>query len=265
MQSRPNLLTLIRIATVFLAVALLTPSGAHQFAAATSSPFAGVTEEAFADRSTIHSHLLITSDPGLDNGRFEEIVNLLNKIEIGHSALSLINQYDIVVQFTSERGSRFNDNTNQIFINRSHDSVMAALILVHEVTHARYLHEGSAADIKVDSRETYVAKKVQEEAAAVVNSIEAKMELEAVGVDTNGQQATLEMPYHQAYEIVMRSALADGAGLDDSSAQTISRTSARQIIFDALMNGEAVTSNTKQTYPVYWGAVWDAGNDASRD
>jgi hypothetical protein len=263
MQSRRNLSTLIIIATVLLAVTLLAPFSAHQFAAGTSSPFARALEEALFERSTTHSNLFISADPDLDRGRFEEIVKLLDQIDIGQSALSLINQYDITVQFTSKRGSRFDVNTNQIFIDRSHESVMAALILVHEATHARYLHEGSATHIKVVGRETYITKKVQEEAMAVVNSIEAKMELEALGVDTDGQHATLETPYRQAYEIAMRSALADGASLNDGSAQTISRAAAQQTIFDALMNGKAVTSNTKQTYPVYWGTVWDEDDEAS--
>lgn len=263
MQSRRNLPNLMTIAALLLAATLLTTFSTHQFAAGNSSPFARALEEAFTDPRTNHSILFISADPDLDNGRFEEMVKLLSQVELGQSALSLINHYDIAVQFTSERGSRFDVNTNQIFINRSHDSVMAALILVHEATHARYLHEGSAIHIKVDSRETYIAKKVQEEAAAVVNSIEAKMELEALGIDTNGQHATLEMPYREAYEIAMRSALADGASLNDGSAQAISRTAARQAILDALMNGEAITSNTKQTYPVYWGTVWDEDDEAS--
>jgi hypothetical protein len=199
----------------------------------------------------------------MDHDRFDEIEGLLNRIETGQATLSLINQYDIVVQFTSERGSRFNPNTNQIYINRSHDPVMAALILVHEVTHARFLHEGTAADFKMDGRETYVAKKVQEEATAAVGSIEAKMELEAAGLDTSGQKTALEIPYRQAYEMAIRGVSAGTSGDDDDLAQTNGRTAARQSIFDALMTGKAITSTTKQTYPMYWGEDWDKHNDAS--
>jgi hypothetical protein len=262
MQSIRHLLILITLITVFLvvtAIAFVNPF----IEEAASSPFALAIEEAFTGKVTIDSQLLIITDPALDNVRFEEIADLLNKIDTGGSTLSLINQYDIGVQYTSERGSRFNPNTNQIFINRNNDPVIASLILVHEVTHARYLHEGSAADITTDSRETYVTKKVQEEAAAVVNSIEAKMELEAAGVDTSGGQTTLEIPYRQAYEMAIMAASAADAGLDDDSAQTIGRTVARQTTFDALINGKAVTSNTRQTYPFYWGADWDKHNGVS--
>lgn len=259
MQSRSHLLILIELATVFLTVIFVNPFSGE----AASSPFALAIEEAFTNRVTIHSHLLITTDAGFDHGRFEELVDLLNEIDTGKSTLSLINQYDIGIQFTSsERGSRFNPNTNQIFINRSHKPVRAALSMVHEVTHAHFFHESSAADVSNDSRETYVAKKVQEEAAAIVNSIEAKIELEAAGVDTNGQQPALEMPYRQAHEMAKTAANANDDGLDDDSAQTISRAAAQKTIFDALMTGKAVTSNTQQTYPSYWGADWDRHNDA---
>jgi hypothetical protein len=264
MQSRSRLLILLTIVTIFLAVIFVNPFFVNPFSEeATSSPFALAIEEAFTGRVTIDSHLLITTDAGFDHTRFGELVDLLNEIDTGKSTLSLINQYDIGIQFTSERGSRFNPNTNQIFINRSHKPVLAALILIHEVTHAFFLHESSAVDVLNNSRETYIAKKVQEEAVAVVNSIEAKMELEAAGVDTTGQQTTLEMPYRQAYEMAKTAASVNDDTLDEDSAQTIGRAAARKKIFEALMTGKAVTSNTQQTYPSYWGADWDRHNDVS--
>jgi hypothetical protein len=257
MLSRSHLLRLIAVVTVFPIVIFANPFSGE----ATSSPFALAKEEAFTDQIAVDSHLFITTDAGLDYGLFEELVDLLNRIDTGKSTLSLINQFNIGIQFTSEKGSRYNPNSNEIFINRSHKPVLAALILVHEVTHARFWHESSAADVSNDSREAYVVKKIQEEATAITNSIEAKMELESAGMDTNGQLTTLEMPYRQASEKAITAVSANDCGLDEESVQAIGRAAARETIFDALMTGKAVTSNTQQTYASYWGTEWDKHND----
>ena len=257
MLSRSHLLILIAVVTVFPIVIFANPFSLE----ATSSPFALAKEEAFTDQIVIDSHLFITTDAGLDYGRFEELVDLLNRIDTSKSTLSLINHFNIGIQFTSETGSRYNPNSNEIFINTSHKPVLAALILVHEVTHARFRYESSAADVSNDSRESYIVKKIQEEATAITNSIEAKMELEAAGVDTSGQVTTLEIPYRQANEKAITAASTNDGGLDEKSALAIGRAAARETIFEALMTGKAVTSNTQQTYASYWGTAWDKHND----
>ena len=81
--------------------------------------------------------------------------------------------------------------------------------------------------------------------------------------DTSDQKTALEIPYRQAYEMAIRGVSAGTSGDDDDLAQTNGRTAARQSIFDALMTGKAITSTTKQTYPMYWGEDWDKHNDAS--
>jgi Zn-dependent peptidase ImmA (M78 family) len=83
----------------------------------------------------------------------------LNQIATGRSTLSIIDKYDIGIYFEPGTGLYFNPNTNEIVIDNNHEPVRAALALVHEVTHARYLHEGSTTDILFDSRQAYIEKR----------------------------------------------------------------------------------------------------------
>lgn len=195
-----------------------------------------------------------------DRQRFDEISAVLNQIATGRTALSLVEKYDIGIYFEAGGGSYFNPNTNEIVLEANHEPVRAALSLVHEVTHARYLHEGSTADILADDRQTYIEKKVGEEVAGVVKSIEAKMELEAAGVDVSELWYTLEYPYRTARETAIENARANEPDSSDASLEAIGREAGRQAVFEGFMNGKTWTSVTKESYPNYYGGDWDRVN-----
>ena len=260
MQTWRTTLILISLAIVFLATGCLNPLKEE----ASSAPFA-IAQQGVVDLNQTDQPPPPIADPKTDfeNEEFVRVSEVLNTTATGKKMLSLIEQYDIDVRFESDGGSRFNPNSNQIVVDSNTELYAAALILIHEVTHARYLHEDSAADVKADGREEFVHKKVTEEMEAVVGSIEAKMELEGVGFNTSELPCTLEYPYRQAYWAATSAAIAGDPGLDDETLQTISRAAGRASVLQSLLNGKAVTSNTRQTYPFYWGAEWDKQNDSS--
>lgn len=195
-----------------------------------------------------------------DRQRYDEISTVLNRIPTGRAALSLVDQYDVGIYFEAGAGSFFNPNTNEIVIDANHEPIRAALALVHEVTHARYLYEGSTADILSDNRQEYIEKKVGEEVAGVVKSIEAKMELEAAGIDVSELRYTLEYLYQKAYEAAINNALANAPSSDAASLEAIGREAGRQAVFKGFMNGKTWTSVTKESYPDYYGRDWDRIN-----
>jgi hypothetical protein len=195
-----------------------------------------------------------------DRQRYDEISAVLNQIATGRMTLSLIDKYEVGIYFEAGGGSYFNPNTNEIVLEANHEPVRAALALVHEVTHARYLHEGSTADILSDSRQAYIEKKVGEEVAGVVRSIEAKMELEAAGVDVSELWYTLEYPYRTARETAIENARDNKPDSSDASLEAIGREAGRQAVFEGFMNGKTWTSVTKESYPDYYGGDWDRIN-----
>ena len=198
-----------------------------------------------------------------ERGRFAEISAVLHRIPSGRLALDMIDQYEISIHFEAGGGSYFNPNTNEILIDANHDPVRAALSMVHEVTHARYLHEGSGADILSDGRQAYIEKKVGEEVEGVVRSIEAKMALEAAGVDVSGLWYTLEYPYRTAHKAAVEDARAAEPGSREETLATSGREAGKQSVFEGFMNGKTWTSVTKESYPDYYGADWDKINLAS--
>ena len=196
-------------------------------------------------------------DSGLDQKRFEEISRILSMIEKGQSTLDLIEAYQINMRFEAGKGSRFIPPSNEIIIDSSFEPFSTALILVHEMTHARYYHEGLAADIKVLDRQAYTQMKIEEEMAAVINSTEATKELSENGVNVANLQHALYYPYRQAYGSAVRAARSDYPGLDEDTLQSIGRAAGRTIVQQAFLNGQVVTSTTQQSYTAYWGSIWD--------
>ena len=260
MQSQRTILSLIALTIILLAAGCLNPDKEEL----SSAPSAIAQQEAARAGGPVQ--LLSSSvetKTNFEKGEFEEISEVLNTIATGRKTLNLIEQYDIDVQFEASSGSRFNPNTNQIVIDTKHELLSAALILIHEVTHARFLHDGSAADVKANGRQEFVQKKVAEEMEAVVSAIEAKMELERAGINVSELSCTLENPYRQAYWAATSVAQNDDPDVDDKTLESVGRAAGRASVLQFLLNGKAVTSNTKQTYPFYWGAEWDKQNEAS--
>ncbi|MGD2048327.1 MAG: hypothetical protein PVH03_02470 [Chloroflexota bacterium] len=260
MQSQRTILILISLAIIIFAAGCLNPIKEE----ASPAPLAIAQQEPMRVGEAVQPlPPSLDKESDLKPEAFERVGEVLKIIATGRETLYLIEKYDIDIHFEPDGGSRFNPNTNQIVVDSKHDLYPAALILIHEVTHARIIHEGSAADVKADSREAFVQGKVAEEMEAVVSSIEAKMEFEQNGVNTSESTYTLEIPYRQAYWTATRTAKITDPGLGEEDLQSIGRAAGRAAVLQALLNGKAVTSNTQQTYPFYWGAEWDRLNDAT--
>lgn len=198
-----------------------------------------------------------TPDSGQNLARFEEISRILSMSDRGESALQLIETYRINLRFEPGNGSRFLPHSNEIVINSKAGRFSAALTLVHEATHARYYHEGMAADIKLLSRQAYTEMKMEEELMAVMNRIEATEELSENGVVVSNLPHVLYYPYRQAYGSAVRAVKNDDPGLDEDTLQNIGCTAGRTAVQQALLQGQVLTSNTQQSYPEYWGSMWD--------
>ncbi len=238
-----NRIPLIIIATIILTVAYQKHSSKTLFPGLLSSP---------QNSPTIDS-----SDSGLVEEQFEAISKVLNTIEKGRATLQLIEAYQINMRFEAGNGSRFIPPSNEIVIDSNIEPISAVLILVHEVTHARYYHEGLAANINLLNRPVYTQMKIDEEVMAVINSIEVTMELAESGVNVAELRHALYFPYRQAHGAAVRAAKSDYSGLDDGTLHQIGRTAGRTTVEQAFLTGEVVTSTTQQSYSEYWGSIWD--------
>jgi hypothetical protein len=193
--------------------------------------------------------------------RFEEIKKILETIPTGQEALKLREKYKVKVELSAPGGgSVYDSSSNTMFIDPNHSNQRAALAFVHEMNHARYHHEGLSADVKSLSREEYVKKMVEEEAEGVIKSIEAKIELEGTTIDVSGTSYPLETEYRQAYKAAVDAAKLKDPTTSEEDLKRIGREAGKKRVTKGFMDGEVRTSNTKETYPDYYGKYWDKVN-----
>lgn len=192
-----------------------------------------------------------------DELRFEQLATVLNQSDSGRYLLGLKEAYRITVRFEAGHGSTFNQDANRILLDANHDAVKAGLYFAHEMHHARTLLEGKKADIRSESRQSYIDKKLREEAEGMVASIRVKMELEEIGVDVTGITLPLENSYRQAYQEAAKEAGLSAPSLSPQQLDSIGMAAGEQALFGAFASGEITTSNTHEPYTDYYGKAWD--------
>lgn len=260
MQSRLKLFFIL-FASIFLVAACQYPSSKTvsvvQFA---TSQHETINDSDFVQSDLIQPARSIGAEAETDH--LEEIGQVLRMIETGRTTLQLIERYEIGINFELGNGSRFRPSRNEIVIDSKLGRFSAALILVHEVTHARFFHEGVVADVTMHSRQTYVQQKTEEEMNAMAASIEATMELWEAGVDVVNVRPAFYYPYRQAYGSAVRAAKHDYPGLDEVTLRSIGRAAGQSTLLEALLSGEVVTSVSQETYAEYWGSVWDGKHNS---
>lgn len=249
----PRRLLLISLATLLVTIMVLSPLANKVYSAQHGVSQQITAVESLSSQSTYREG----SQSGLDRERFADIRKVLSMVETGRTALHLIDKFDIGIGFDRGEGTRFYPYRNEIIIDSKYGQFSAAIYLIHEITHARYFHEGLAADVKQTPRQAYVQMKLAEEISAMVASIEATTELWEAGVDISNLHPSLYFPYKQAYASAVRAARFDDPGLDELALQNIGRVAGHRAVTEAVTTGQVVTSITQQSYEGYWGSVWD--------
>ena len=255
MQSRSQFYTIL-FATIFLSGVLGQQS---------SMSVHSVMSALFQDKNVTAWQVAQTTESNGQGNHFEEISQVLGTIETGRATLELIEQLGVDLQFEPGKGSCFYPHRNQIVIDSKFERYQAALVLIHEVTHARYFHEGLTAVVTNPDQQAYVQQKVEEEIDAMVAGVEATMELAEAGVDVVDIRPALYYPYRQAYGSAIRAAKYESPGLSETTLQDIGREAGRSAVETAVLDGTVVTSVSQQTYLEYWGTVWDGQQEQLSD
>ena len=199
--------------------------------------------------------------------KLEEMKTILDASATGKEALKLMEDHKVAVKFKPGGGSYFDSSSNSMVIDSHETAANSALTFVHEMNHARYHHEGLSADVTSLSREDYVKKMVEEEAEGTVKSIEAKIELEGTKIDVSKASFPLEKEYRKAYKASIDAAKAKlpkrgliGTMIDEARLLVAARIAGKERVIKGFMDGEVVTSNTKESYSKYYGKYWDKVN-----
>jgi len=187
---------------------------------------------------------------------FQPVRSVLEMFPSGNSALALMDQYQVQVEFASGKGTYFLASDNSIVIESGHEPMRAALSFVHEINHAKFWHEGLRADISEMTEADYARLRVEEEAEGVVKSIEAKMELQKAGLDVNNLSYPLESTYGEAYQTARNAASAREKGITEAELAEIGRAGGKAAVIQGFMDGKVWTSHTSETYADFYGQCW---------
>lgn len=190
----------------------------------------------------------------------KEIRDILITIPSGREALKQMEEYQVGLKFRPGGGSFYFDKTNQMVIDANRIPVKVVFSFVHEMTHAMYHNTGMEADADSLSRQEYIDMEIEEEAEGEAKAIEAKMELEELGVHVPVLASDLEVQFREAFEAAVASAKVEHSGINERELYDLGREAGKQRIIKGFFDGELVGSRDQQTYPSIYGQRWDAAN-----
>ena len=189
--------------------------------------------------------------------RMNEIQAVLNQSELGRLVMAQAEQYEVDIQFKAGGGTLYKTFDNAITIDVIHSPERAALSFVHEMVHARYHHEGIRPHMSEVGREAYVEARILEEAEAVALAIEAKIALQAAGVDFGPSTYPLEGSYMNARDRAKNSAIARERDISQVELAQIGQAAGEERAVQAFVDGELATSREMVSYLEYYGSCWD--------
>lgn len=192
--------------------------------------------------------------------KMDEIKAILGKSAAGKAALKVLDTYKVPVDLEyAGPGSVYQGPApGKILIESTNGAEDAAFILVHEANHAKASNMGVTANVSTLARDVYVKTMINEETDSTVNSILAKL-----GMSKSEQQKITATPvmeerYKTAYDEAM--AANKAAKKKASECEKLARAEGWRSINNAFYDGSLVTSNTGETYAVYYGSFWDSVN-----
>lgn len=121
--------------------------------------------------------------------RQAQVYAKLNTTDTGRWALGIIDKWKIPVDYNFAGVGSFHQ-AGKIFVNRALSIDAATLVTMHEAQHADTFKSGRAADVEKLSRAEYIAKKIADEAEAVVRQIEGSVPMTARGASLAGSGIT---------------------------------------------------------------------------
>jgi hypothetical protein len=196
---------------------------------------------------------------------FADLKRICKAVPTGMEAIAIMDTHSVGYIYGAAGGGSFFDSpTNKMTLDPNEDTTNAALTFVHEMNHAKYFHEHRSADVMKLSKKAYVKKMVEEEAEGTVKSIEAKIELEGTTIDVSGAGFPLETQYRQAYQAAIDKLKKKKKKppYSDDELKKQGRAAGKQRVIKGFMKGEVQTSNTGESYPVYYGKDWKDNHPA---
>lgn len=194
--------------------------------------------------------------------RQAQVYAKLNTTDTGRWALGIIDKWKIPVDYNFAGVGSFHQ-AGKIFINRSLSIDAATLVTMHEAQHADTFKSGRAADVEKLSRAEYIAKKIADEAEAVVRQIEGSVPMTSRGASLAGSGITqgLVEKYRAAFYAKRDELEAADPTMSRAEINRRCRIHARDTeVTNWFTDGTFVTSTggaANVTYSQHYGKTWD--------
>jgi hypothetical protein len=152
------------------------------------------------------------------------------------------------------------DSKKAIYIDTTETAVGRANAYVHEVNHAR--NHGTP-DIKTTERQAYIDASIDEEVTGQIAAIKNNQQLQrARGDNPPVPNHRLQQDYEAGYTSAIRLANRQRAQkgqppLTEDEARRAGEAGGRRQVRNAFVNGEVLTSTSRETYPKFYGKAWD--------
>lgn len=205
-----------------------------------------------ATEATAMTESLAQPESTVEATRFQEISGILQTISTGRAALQALADYNVPVSLQDGTGSYYDSDLNLIVLDSQHSDLSAALVLVHEATHAWYRNHSLTPDPSSLTREEYVARRISQEADGQARAIEAKLELGRAGFDISHGHLWFEKQYAGSYKWA-----AMNPEIAGSKLRTAAREEGRRRLAEGLADGWVKTSVNGLTYADHYGGYWD--------
>jgi hypothetical protein len=194
-----------------------------------------------------------------DADKLQRLRDLLVGAPTGAAAVQYIADHALTVEFRPGRAS-FCRGTS-IVIGGDWGTARAALALVHEVHHAQTNIEGNGANVLTDTRADYVRKMLEDETRARIDSIRTWNEYAASGKKCTG---VFGREFNEAFASAVETLRRNSPGAPEAELTAAGEKAGYEAVMKGFTDGDARTSKTNETYPVYYEKVWDERHPPSR-
>jgi hypothetical protein len=182
----------------------------------------------------------------------DPISQALQSTPEGQHALALDQQFGVKLHIGQPgAGSGYQRKTNTVTLEPGRSAEQIQKSYIHEMTHARYHHEGRTADLGTLPLDEYVEKMLEEEAEAEGNAIRHHLRMNREEPPTH-----LEKEYVHAYE----QGVAHLKNRDPHATPLLlheaGQKQARARLVEAFKSGEVLTSTTQESYQQYYEKLW---------
>jgi len=187
------------------------------------------------------------------------VEGLLEDSTIGKDAKKIATDYSVTIDWAYNGPGSWSSGGNKVVLDKHETDENTALIYVHEMHHVNALKSGISKPLKDMAQEKnkadFVKTILDEETEGTVLAIETKGQIAKTGGKTMNAAFAMETKFNEAVKTKTDSLPAE---TDAAEKAKQGRQAGWDVVRAAFGDGSVRTSNTLETYVVYYEKMWDS-------